>query len=281
MKSLESLAQDALQTVESGFYHIPETSQPPPVRTKRSLRGMILESRGKAVICEVKYSSPSSGNIRDNGLPGEIAKEMEAGGAVGLSVLTEPKNFRGSVSNLVSVRAVTSLPIIMKDIVVSKEQIVAAGQLGASAVLFIEEIFTRRQTKGGMTLDQAVAIARENRLNTIIETHTKEGLEIVSNVDCDIIGINNRDLDTFKTDIETTIELLKEFTFEGMKSRRFGLPLVMSESGYENPEDIVGVKEKISKNGSVQPDAFLIGTSIMKSDNIREKVRSFREALFI
>ena len=268
MKSLESLAHDALETVESGFYQITETLQNTSVQNRKNLRQVILENRGKALICEVKYASPSSGDIRECGTPAAVAKEMEAGGAVALSVLTEPKKFKGSVSNLMSVRAETSIPIIMKDIVVSKEQIVAANRLGASSVLFIEEIFTRKQTKGGLTLDEAVAIARENGLDTIVETHTTKGLEIVSNVDCDIIGLNNRNLDTFKTDIETTFRLLKELSLERMKSRRFGLPLILSESGFESPEDIVKLKEKVSKNGSMEPDAYLIGTSIMKSDNI-------------
>lgn len=272
LKTLEALARDAIETVESGFYRISESHKVPPIR---ALHDVILENRGKAVICEVKYASPSSGNIRGSGAAEEVAKEMEAGGAVALSVLTEPKNFKGSPSNLTSVRAVTSLPIIMKDIIVSEVQILAAKRLGASAVLFIEEIFTRRQTKGGLTLEEAVALARQSGLDTIIETHTKKGLEIVSNVDCDIIGLNNRDLDTFKTDIETTVELLKEFK----KKDRDSLQLIMSESGYDKPEDIMKVKEKIRMNGSPQPDAFLIGTSVMKSDNIRDKVRSFREVL--
>ena len=279
MKSVESLAHDALETVDSGFYQITETLQNTSVQNRKNLRQVILENRGKALICEVKYASPSSGDIRECGTPAAVAKEMEAGGAVALSVLTEPKNFKGSVSNLMAVRAVTSLPIIMKDIVVSKEQIVAANRLGASSVLFIEEIFTRKQTKGGLTLDEAVAIARENGLDTIVETHTTKGLEIVSNVDCDIIGLNNRNLDRFKTDIETTFRLLKELSPERMKNRRFGLPLILSESGFESPEDIVKLKEKVSKNGSMEPDAYLIGTSIMKSDNIRGKVQSFRKVL--
>lgn len=278
MKTLEALARDAIQTVESGFYLSRESDRLPQSPT-RALRDVILENRGSALICEVKYASPSSGEIRGNGRPEDVAREMEAGGAVALSVLTEPKNFRGSISNLTSVRAVTSLPIIMKDIIVSEEQILAAKRLGASAVLFIEEIFTRRQTKGGLTLEEALALARQNGLDTIIETHTKKGLETVSNANCDIIGLNNRDLDTFKTDLETTVELLKEFSAKKMKDRNSGLRLIMSESGYDKPEDIKKLKERIRTNSSPQPDAFLIGTSVMKSDNIRDRVRSFREVL--
>ncbi len=276
MKTLEALTTDALLTVESGFYDSPETPSS-LAATGKSLVDVVSENRGRALVCEVKFASPSAGDIRGKGLPAEIAKEMEAGGAMALSVLTEPKNFKGSVSNLISVRSVTSLPIIMKDIVVSKEQIIAARRLGASAVLLIEEIFTRKQTKGGLSLNEAVNVARDCGVNSIVETHTKVGLEIVSKVDCDIIGLNNRDLNTFKTNIETTVDLLNGFV-----PRRSGnrpLPLIMSESGYESPEDILKLKERVSLNGSLQPDAFLIGTSIMKSDNIREKVQSFTRVL--
>lgn len=273
LKSLEALANDAIENVESGFYRVTKPSK----TARKSLRRAISENRGRAIICEVKYASPSSGEIRHKGLPSEIAKEMEAGGATGLSVLTEPKNFRGSISNLASVRAVTSLPIIMKDIIVAKEQIVAAAQLGASAVLFIEEIFTRKQTKG-LTLDEAIMTAEENGLDSIVETHTKKGLEIVANSGCDIIGLNNRDLDTFTTDLGTTAELLKGFSLKE-RNNQHDLPIIMSESGFENPEDIIKLRERIRLNSSIQPDAFLIGTSIMKSKNIADKVLSFTKVL--
>lgn len=276
MKTLEALATDALHTVESGFYDSPETPTA-SVATGKSLVEVVSKNRGRSLICEVKFASPSAGDIRGKGLPAEIAKEMETGGAVALSVLTEPKNFKGSVSNLISVRSVTPLPIIMKDIVVSKEQIKAARRFGASAVLLIEEIFTRKLTKGGLSLSEAVSVARDCGINSIVETHTKVGLEIVSKVDCDIIGLNNRDLNTFKTNIETTVELLNGFAPKRSDNRP--LPLIMSESGYESPEDILKLKQRVSLNGSLQPDAFLIGTSIMKSDNIREKVQSFARVL--
>ena len=276
MKTLDALASDALDTVESGFYSSSEASRS-PATASWSLVNAISKNRGRALICEVKFASPSAGDILAKGLPADIAKEMEAGGAVALSVLTEPKNFKGSISNLVSVRSATSLPIIMKDIVVSKEQIVAAKRFGANAVLLIEEIFTRKQTKDGLSLDEAVAVARNCGLDSIIETHTKIGLDIISNVDCDIIGLNNRDLNTFKTNIETTLGLLDGFTPK--KSNNRTSPLIMSESGYENPEVIIKLKERIALNGSLQPDAFLIGTSIMKSDNVREKVQSFAKVL--
>ena len=123
------------------------------------------------------------------------------------------------MSNLIAVRKQTSLPIIMKDIIVSKEQIVAAKQAGASAVLFIEEIFSDGLTKDDLSLDDAVKFTHELGLDTIIETHTIEGLDKISKTNCDIIGINNRNLRTFETDVETTPKLLKDFSAKKLDTR--------------------------------------------------------------
>ena len=193
-----------------------------------------------------------------------------------LSVLTEPKNFGGSMSNLISVRKQTSLPIIMKDIVVSKEQIVAAKHAGASAVLFIEEIFSDELTKDHLSLDDAVSFAHELDLDTVVETHTIEGLVKISKTNCDIIGINNRNLRTFETSLETTPKLLKQFS---RKRSYHEDRLLMSESGFESPDDLKKVITRLQLDKSPKPDAFLIGTSIMKSVNIESKVRGFVEAL--
>lgn len=282
MKTLNELAYDAMDTVESGYYESENidkllSKEGITIDAIQSLVDAIREKRGKAVICEVKFSSPSAGEIRNRGTASEIAKAMEAGGAIGLSVLTEPKNFNGSIANLVAARKQTSLPIIMKDIIVSKEQIVAAKHAGVSSVLFIEEIFSDGLTRDGFSMDEAIGFAHELGLDAIIETHTKEGLDRISETNCDILGINNRDLRTFDTKIETTIQLLKGFTLK-TRSRK-GTPLIMSESGFENPEDIKMIKAKLRENGSLQPDAFLIGTSIMRSDSIEAKVRGFVEVL--
>lgn len=276
MKTLDDLTRDALETVQSGYYR--DLDYEISSTSNSRLSEAIMQKRGKAVICEVKFASPSQGEIRRSGVAAEIAREMEAGGACALSVLTEPKNFRGSVSNFTSIRRATSLPLIMKDIVVSKEQIAAARDIGANAILLIEEIFTSRQTKGGLSLNDALAEARDLGLDSIVETHTEQGLEIVARAECDIIGLNNRDLNTFVTSIETTVELLERFSRGHLKDRSLR-PLIMSESGYESPNDITRIKARLDASGSLSPDAFLIGTSIMKSGNIREKVQSFAEVL--
>ncbi|MGI0091092.1 MAG: indole-3-glycerol-phosphate synthase [Nitrososphaerales archaeon] len=286
IKTLKELAKDAMRAVESGYYDPSAVENELEKVVNNSLKtlgnsdgvaGAIKRAKGKAIICEVKFASPSAGEIRNQGRVSDIVHEMEVGGAVGLSVLTEFRNFHGSISNLVVARENTSLPIIMKDIVVSKEQIAAAKKMGASAVLYIEEVYSEDLAKDGLSLQQAVEFAKKQGLDTIVETHTAEGLRSIQGTDTDIIGINNRDLKTFETTIDTTLRLLRDFSLK--KNSAGKQPLLMSESGYENPEDVKKIVRQLQAGGSVVPDAFLIGTSIMRSPNIKSKVQSFVEAL--
>ncbi len=295
MKTLRELAEDAIETVESGYYsskpslmvaggaattnYTHNQSQPgsgSATRGRRSVVQAIKISSGRAIICEIKFASPSAGRISGRyDQVSQIAKEMEAGGAAGLSVLTEPKNFNGSIANLVTASESTNLPVIMKDIVISKEQIVAARSMKANAILLIQEIFSEGYTKDKLSLYDAVKLAKEQTLEVILETHTKQGLiEASKFVDCDIIGINNRDLKTFNTTINTTLDLLGDkFAQGGLKDR-----LVTSESGFENPGDVSNLINVLRARGLPVPKAFLIGTSIMKSEDIRSTVRGFVEA---
>ncbi|MDG6923799.1 MAG: indole-3-glycerol-phosphate synthase [Nitrososphaerota archaeon] len=282
MKTLDELAEDAIESVESGYYDASDINDllskvHLTTRIGKRLSDAITENRGRALICEVKFSSPSAGEIRNKDSATKIAREMEAGGAVGLSVLTESKNFNGSIADFLLVRKVTSLPMIMKDIIVSEEQIIAAKHMGASAVLFIEEIFSDNLTKAELSLDDAIRFSHELGIETIIETHTGEGLRKIAKTNCDIIGINNRNLRTFETDINTTAQLLKDFT--PTNSIRMAPPLIMSESGYETPDDLKRIRNLLLEDKSPTPDAFLIGTSIMRSEKIQTKVRGFVEAL--
>jgi indole-3-glycerol phosphate synthase len=282
MKTLEEISQDAISAVESGYYDYSpskETTQDKPRHPNPNSGGVasaIRRAKGRALICEVKFASPSAGTIREQGSVRDIVREMEAGGAIALSILTESKNFGGSISNLAEARNVSALPIIMKDIIVSKEQIVAAKKLGANAVLFIEEVYSEGLSRGNLSLDDAIEFARDLGLDTIVETHAAEGLQKISNTRADILGINNRDLRTFQTDIETTFNLLKGFTRASQSGQ-----LIVSESGFESVDDIRSILARLRGSTSAVPDAFLIGTSIMRSKNIRQKVQSFIEGLAV
>ncbi|MDA4130849.1 MAG: indole-3-glycerol-phosphate synthase [Thaumarchaeota archaeon] len=284
MKTLQGLVEDAFDTVESGYYDAAttlgsdSTSEYTETGTGSHGRPSLVESingkAGKAIICEIKFASPSSGRINDrHDEVSQIARTMESAGAAGLSVLTEPKNFSGSLANLKTARISTNLPIIMKDIVVSPEQIKTASRLGASAILFIQEIFSLGYAKQSLTLPDAIRFAKKEDLEVIVETHSEEGIKEVAKLDCDIIGINNRDLKTFKTTIDTTIDLISQSSFVCTALNR----LIMSESGFESAQDIDYILKKLKDRGSPAPKAFLIGTSIMRSPDIQSKVREFTE----
>jgi indole-3-glycerol phosphate synthase len=283
LKSLEQLAEDALLAVDSGYYDLSiDNSFQREIEISNnfgrftSFGDSIKSANEKAIICEIKFASPSAGEIRQQSDVSMIASEMEAGGASGLSVLTESKNFNGSISNLIEAREKTRLPILMKDIIVSKEQILLARRIGANAILFIEELFSANLAKHGLSLAQAVDFARSLGLDTVAETHTKIGLDAVLEARPDVVGINNRDLNTFETSVDTTIELLGSLPVR-QRSLLEG-HLIMSESGYETPSDIERVVNALRDEGSTSPNAFLIGTSIMRSNDIRKKVQSFVNA---
>ncbi|MDH2899812.1 MAG: indole-3-glycerol-phosphate synthase [archaeon] len=277
---LEQLTQNAFKNVESGYYNVLASDSKWRKVNRRTLSDVIKDnkkSHNASLVCEIKFSSPSAGAIRSDRTDPvtKIAKEMREGGAHALSVLTENKNFNGSLSNLIAAHEATQLPVIMKDIIVSPKQIEAASKIGANAILLIYELFEKDLTRG-FSLGYALTLAHSLGLEAIVETSSERGLERLLGLGgdglIDVIGINNRDLETFEVTIDKTIALLSEFSEELENERRV---LLMSESGYEEPPDIT----RVLKTCRYSPDAFLIGTSIMRSDNIQSKVRDFANAL--
>ncbi len=288
MKTLEDLVKDAISTVESGFYDlsgIDSLDRKKIAAGTRSLTRAIRSAsimKKRAIICEIKFASPSAGEISTkHDQISVIASEMEAGGATALSVLTEPRSFNGSIDNLVTARRAVSLPVIMKDIIVSEEQIRAGAVAGANAVLLIEEVFSNNFGMKRLSLNDAVEFAREQGLEVIGESHSIGGLATISDSACDIIGINNRDLKTFKTSIETTLNLLTEAPPKLVSRLRSSHEKIsrflVSESGFENAGDILKLTQALRDGDLLVPDAFLIGTSIMRSGNIKTKVKEFVE----
>ncbi|MHB8566405.1 MAG: indole-3-glycerol phosphate synthase TrpC [Nitrososphaerales archaeon] len=264
---LKRLAEDAQMSVDSGYYKVKEPLQ------KAERRNLVdaFRKHSHSVMCEIKFASPSAGKISEkHDQVALVAAQMESGGASALSILTEKGSFKGSLENLTLARAATHIPIMMKDIIVSREQILAAPAIGADAVLLILELFEKKLTR--ISLDDALDLAHAEGLSVVVETYSLPGLEKLMDTDCDIVGINNRDLATFKVSVERTVELLK-----GLGMNRKKNALIMSESGYENSSDIRNVLGAL--NGSdLIPDAFLIGTSIMKASNVEQKVREFVQA---
>ncbi|MDI9643797.1 MAG: indole-3-glycerol-phosphate synthase [Candidatus Verstraetearchaeota archaeon] len=186
---LDTLAQDAISRVRSGYYSVPGGGVPRPCL---SLKTSIERCVHAPIIAEVKPRSPSRGFLRRIDSPTGVVKAMERGGAVGISVLTEPKNFGGSIDSLKEARSSTELPILMKDIVVDPVQIEAASKFGASCVLFIFELFKRGYARH--PLEEMIGLAHRLGLEVLLEAHTKEEFRAALETNCDLVGINNRDL---------------------------------------------------------------------------------------
>jgi len=254
---LDTLAMDAVASIESGYYRNFKATKP----SKISLKQTIQSCKANAVITEIKAASPSVGTIRENIDPKAVALAMERAGAVGISVLTEPKHFNGSLEGLSQAREAVKLPILMKDIILVLDQIETAARIGANAVLLIQGLFDRGCCE--VNVDKTIAFAHSRGLEVLIETHTEAEFKSAIETDADLIGINNRNLASLKIDLNTTKQILQNYGKNGKK--------VISESGIKSAADL-----QFLRNCGV--DAFLIGSSIMLTDDIESKVKEFVHA---
>ncbi len=254
---LDTLAMDVTRTIDSGYYQTFVSMKQPKINLKKA----ILECKGNAVITEIKAASPSLGTIRNEINPKEIAQAMEKGGAVGISVLTEPKHFNGSLATLAQAREAVKLPILMKDIIIIPEQIETASQMGANAVLLIEALFEKGYCE--ISVDKMIVSAHAMGLEVLLETHTAEEFRSAIETDADLVGINNRNLATLKVDLNTTKQILEKHKDHGK--------MVISESGIKTKADLQFLR-------GCGADAFLIGSSIMLTDDVELKVKEFVQA---
>ena len=253
---LQKLIQNSQKAIDEGVYEIVEKLQ----KSQMDLIDLIKNSNHAPIITEVKFSSPSLGKIRTTSDPIAIANSMIRGGIIGLSVLTQPYLFDGSPEFFINIRQNVKVPLLMKDIVIDKIQIEAAQKLGADYILLIEALFDNRHLK---EIDEYVDYAHKKNLRVLIESHTKTEFENSLKTNADLIGINNRNLDTLDLDIKTTKMILGGFD----KSR-----IILSESGIESPKDIRFLHD-------CGTSVFLVGSSVMKSDNIETFVRQLVNAL--
>ncbi|MDR0797939.1 MAG: indole-3-glycerol-phosphate synthase [Nitrososphaerota archaeon] len=255
----DTLCFDAQSTVDSGYYDFFKVV--PSLHL--SLKKAICDCNKNPVIAEIKQASPTLGTIRECNSVDliEIAKAMERGGAVALSVLTEPHHFKGSIDTLADVRLAVKLPLLMKDIVLSQNQVAAAARLGADAVLLIKALYDRGF--GEIELDSMIDYAQTNGLEVLLEVHTEKEYKAAKTTNADIIGINNRNLANLKVDLNTTKKILKSNSFEDL--------VIVSESGINTAADL----RFLSQAGV---SAFLIGSSIMLTDNVEKKVMEFVNA---
>ncbi|MFP4162772.1 MAG: indole-3-glycerol phosphate synthase TrpC [Chitinispirillaceae bacterium] len=203
-----------------------------------------------AIIAEVKKASPSKGVIQADFDPVRIAKEYQQSGAGAVSVLTDEKFFQGSIDYLVSVRESVSLPVLRKDFIIDELQVMQAASVNADAMLLIAAALSDEQLKD---LYQA---ALELDLDPLVEIHDGHELDRVMKLEPGIVGINNRDLTTFKTDITASLELVKHIPSE---------VTVVSESGIENGS-------QAGKLADAGIRALLVGESLMRSSDVKQLV---------
>ena len=253
---LEKLVNNSKKAIEDGIYDINESLP----NSRADLENIITRSEHAALITEVKFSSPALGNIRKMTDPVEIALNMVNGGASALSVLTQPYMFDGSPEFFMKVRKMVKVPMLMKDITVDRIQIDAAKKIGADYFLLIQSIFDNGLVND---IDDMIDYGHNLGLKVLIEAHTKQEFENSCNTSADIIGINNRNLDTMEIDLNTT----KEILHNAKKTK-----LVISESGISTSDDI----RFLHKCGA---DAYLVGSSIMKTDDIQQTVQNLVNAI--
>ena len=214
-----------------------------PAEKPRLFEETIRRTQGRnAIIAEIKYSSPSSGVIRAGDSPEDLAVLMDKGGAVAISVLTEPCWFGGSVDTIRRVREVSDLPVLRKDFIIDERQIVESRRLGADALLLIAGVLRER-------LPAFVERCYAQSLEPLVEVHSLSEVPVVQQSGARLVGINNRDLKTMETSLSTTRILSRMF------DRRE--TTLVSMSGFCWPHDVRSMRPYC--------DAFLIGRSIMAS----------------
>src|SRR5215207_11116135 len=262
---LKVLADNSYRSINEGaydverYYHLSHESL--------SIKKSILNCSHAPLITEIKLSSPSGGNLYASLNETNIAsaaQEMADNGAAALSVVTQPYLFSGSIKHLSAIRKYVSVPILMKDIIVSEVQIESAKKIGADCILLIKSVFDQDLAEG--SIEKFSTLSRSKGLCTLVEVHSEnEFKEALEDSKCyDLIGINNRNQNTLEIDLGVTQRLLEKYDK--------GNNIIISESGISSPEQIVSLK----KAGA---DAFLIGTSIIESGNIASKVKELYRSL--
>lgn len=213
-----------------------------------------LKQSDISFICEVKKASPSKGIIAEDFPYLEIAKEYEKAGASAISVLTEPEYFLGKDEYLQEIAQEVQIPVLRKDFTIDEYQIYEAKILGASAILLICALLDT------ITIKKYIEIAHSLGLSALVEAHSKEEVQMAIDAGARIIGVNNRDLKTFKVDVQNSIRLRK-FIPDGV--------IYISESGIQTGEDIQVLREN-------NVNAVLIGETFMRSEDKQEALIQLR-----
>lgn len=237
LKEVEGLKKRGLPTPRNDL---------PPIRDFR-----VAISTPVSLIAEIKFASPSAGVIREKTDPCALGRIYEDAGTAAISFLTDSRFFGGNLEELLRLKNAVSLPVLRKDFIIDPIQVKESFLYGADAILLIARILSKSQ------LNELLVLSKELGLTPLTEIHDLHDLEKSVDSGAEIIGINNRDLDTFEVDLQTTLDLAPRVPEKCT---------IVSESGICHPEDI----EKLKGSGI---HAILVGTSIMKSGDMGMKIK--------
>jgi indole-3-glycerol phosphate synthase len=223
----------------------------PPRRFREALASAYVPGR-PALIAEIKKASPSKGLIRQDFDPPALARAYERGGATCLSVLTDGPSFQGDDGDLVSVRAASALPCLRKEFLIDPWQVAESRALGADAVLVILALVDDSLAR------DLISEARRLGMDVLTETHDLAELRRATALGADLIGVNNRDLRTFVTDLAVTEKLAEEIP---------ATAILVTESGVHKPEDVARLE-------AAGAQAMLVGESLMRADDVEAATRA-------
>lgn len=248
-KKLVEILEEKKREVE----RLKTTGHPVPVapvwEDRRDFERALTSNFGIDLIAEIKFGSPSAGIIRENSDPVAIGQAYEKSGAAAISLLTDRIFFKGDLQNLPKLRQAVSLPILRKDFIIDEIQIMESARFGADAVLLIARILSVEQLKN--LLDAA----RGYGIEVLTEIHDEEDLEKALDCNAKIIGINNRDLDTFEVSLNTTLKLAPRIPPDRV---------LVSESGIHTGQDMLAFK-------GLNIQAVLVGSALMGAGDQGEK----------
>lgn len=251
MTILDKIVAAKKETLKDYPQTIEATSQRPPVPFKERVE----KEKQLSIISEIKRASPSKGDINTDMTPAEQAALYEQGGTTAISVLTEEKFFKGSLKDLEAVREAVDVPILNKDFIIDERQIADAYNHGADIILLIVTILSNDE------LEAYYKKAKALNLEVIVEVHDEEELIRALKINPEIIGINNRDLKTFKVDLDNTVNLINKYYDENI--------LFIAESGVQTAKDA-------TKMADGKAQCLLVGETLMKADHPAEVIKELK-----
>ena len=258
MSFLKTIVKHKQQEVAAARRKTPETLLLKSIcknMPRRSLVRVLSQSGRVNIIAEIKRASPSKGILSESLDAAETARIYEKSGAAAISVLTDSRFFRGTPDDLRQVKAVTAIPVLRKDFIISEYQVLESAAMGADAILLIVRILTLEQ------LTRYLALCRKLNLEALVEVHSAEDVNKTLRTDARLIGINNRDLSTFETHIERALVM-------GKMLGPNQIPVVAS--GIHSRDDIV-------RNCRAGMHNFLIGESLVRAGHPGDRLKSFLE----